>query len=190
MDLTWLINVPENRGLTNSHMTTEPVFLRALDATDCERINKWHNDPALYASLGGTFRFASRAGTEEWLRKKQNASNEVNLAICIADDTLEHVGNIYLRNIDWVARHGELHILIGDTAHRSKGFGQSAVRQLVNYAIFDMGLQRLYLFVLEDNVAAIRTYERCGFVIEGTLVKHAFKRGQFTNVRVMGLCSK
>ena len=169
-------------------MTAEPVFLRPLDVTDGERINKWHNDPALYDYLGGSFCFVSRPSTEEWLRNKQSALGEVNLAICNSEDASEHVGNIYLRNIDWVSRHGELHILIGNAAHRSKGFGQSAIRQLVRHAGHDLGLRRLYLFVNEDNNAAIRTYEKCGFTIEGTLHKHVFKRGHFINVHLMGLC--
>ena len=61
----------------------------------------------------GVFHYASRASDEEWLRKKQMFSDEeVNLAICLTENS-QHIGNIYLRNIDWIARHAELRIFIG-----------------------------------------------------------------------------
>jgi hypothetical protein len=30
-----------------------PVYLRAIDEGDLETVHRWHNDPALYASLVG-----------------------------------------------------------------------------------------------------------------------------------------
>jgi len=170
-------------------MKKEPVFLRALAMGDLNRTLKWHNDPALYATLGGAFRPVSRAVEREWLRRKRAfTSGEINLAICAAKTGL-HVGNIYLRNLDWVARRGEVHIFIGDRKHRRKGYGQSAVRQLAEQAFRTLGLQRLYLLVLADNAAAIKTYEKCGFVVEGRLRRHAFKGGRFKDMLAMGRCA-
>jgi RimJ/RimL family protein N-acetyltransferase len=166
-----------------------PVYLRALELDDLDRTYKWHNDPELYKTLGGPFRYVSRATDEEWLRKKQLFSTEeVNLAICLTSN-LQHIGNIYLRNIDWVARHGELQIWIGEPDQRSKGYGQAAVRLLIKHAFQDLGLLRLYLFVLEDNQPAIKVHEKCGFVVEGRLRKHFFKDGKFRDYLVMGLCA-
>jgi RimJ/RimL family protein N-acetyltransferase len=168
-------------------MTASPVYLRALELGDVERIHRWHSDPALFEWLAGTFWHVARANVEEWLRKRQAAGRqEVNLAICRTEDD-EHVGNIYLREIDWVARHGELHIFLGDAGDRGKGLGRAAVRQLVDYAFSHLGLQRVFLFVLADNAAARRAYEACGFVVEGCLRRHAFKRGGCKDVLVMGL---
>ena len=53
----------------------------------------------------------------------------------------------------------------------------------------DLGLRRLYLTVLEDNHRAIRAYEKCGFVAEGRLRKHAYKRGEFRDLIFMGICA-
>jgi RimJ/RimL family protein N-acetyltransferase len=170
-------------------MKKDPVFLRALEAGDLERTLRWHNDPALYETLGGPFRFVSRETEEEWLRSRcRSGDRELNLAICLAR-TGEHIGNIYLRNIDWISRHGEMHMSIGDRKHRSRGYGASALQQLIAHAFRTMGLQRMYLHVLEDNAAALAVYRRCGFAVEGTLRRHAFKDGAFKNVLVMGLCA-
>jgi len=164
------------------------VHLRALDINDLECTLRWHNDIDLYKTLIGSFHYVSRETEEEWLRKKLAYSPyEVNLAICL-ESNAEHIGNIYLRNIDWVSRHGELHILIGSPEHRSKGFGQEAVRLLTHYAFNEIGLLRLHLLVLADHQAAIHVYEKCGFVIEGRLRKHVFKGGGFKDALFMGLC--
>jgi len=170
-------------------MKTEPVFLRALEMADLDRTLRWHNDPVLYETLGGAFRPVSRAVEREWLRRKRApTAQEINLAVCAAKGR-RHVGNIYLRNLDWVARYGELHLFIGDRSDRGKGYGRSAVRQMADLAFRTLGLRRLYLRVLADNAAAIKTYEKCGFVVEGRLRRHAFKGGRFKDMLVMGLCA-
>lgn len=164
------------------------VYLRALEISDLDRTYKWHNDQKLYETIG-PFHYVSRATDEEWLRRVQSWNTaEVNLAICLIHNS-EHIGNIYLKNIDWIARHGELRVFIGESDQRSKGYGQEAIRLLIKHAFRDLGLQRLYLFVLEDNQSAIRVYEKCGFVVEGKLRKHFFKDGQFRDFLFMGLLS-
>ena len=137
----------------------------------------------------GEFHYVSRTTDEEWLRKKQVFStSEVNLAICLTNNS-QHIGNIYLRNIDWIARHAELRIFIGEPDQRSKGYGQVAVRLLMKHAFEDLGLLRLYLFVLDDNQSAIRAYEKSGFVMEGRLRRHFFGEGRFKDYLIMGLCA-
>jgi RimJ/RimL family protein N-acetyltransferase len=173
-----------------SDESTQPVYLRALEMDDLDRTHLWHNDRSLYESLAGSFRYVSRAAEAEWLRSAQSASPQhVNLAICLAA-TSEHVGNIYLRDIDWIARHAELHIFVGDPQQRGKGYGRAAVGLLTAYAFRDLGLRRVYLFVLADNLAAIRTYSACGFAQEGVLRNHAYKNSSFKDVLVMGICNE
>ena len=169
-------------------MMSEPVCLRPLEMGDLDRCHEWHNCSELYRFLGSPFRHVSRTAAEAWLESKIAwHPNEINLAICLTDSQ-QHIGNIYLRKIDWIARRAELHVFIGDPALRSKGCGQSAVRQLMQYAFDELGLQRIFLHVLEDNSAARHIYEKCGFTTEGILKRHIFKNGRFQNMIVMGLC--
>jgi RimJ/RimL family protein N-acetyltransferase len=167
----------------------ELVYFRALELDDLDRTFKWHNDQDLYRTLGGSFRYTSRATEEEWLRKMAAFSNqEVNLAVCLTE-TSQHIGNIYLRNINWTARNGEVHLFIGEVGDRSKGCGQAAMRLIARHAFQQLGLLRLYGFIIGDNHPSIRMLEKCGWVVEGTLRKHTFKDGHFKDVLVMGICA-
>ena len=167
----------------------QPVYLRALEPADVERTLRWHNDAELYQTLVGPFRFVSREAEEKWLTEKlQYSTTEVNLAVCVRESA-QHIGIITLRNIDPVARHGELGLFIGEPSARGKGYGRSAVRQLLDHAFNDLGLQRVYLFVLEENAVARKVYQDCGFELEGQLRRHAFKGGAWRNLLVMGICS-
>ena len=163
------------------------LYLRALTTDDLDQLLGWHNDPELYSSLGGHFRHVSREAEAEWLRRRIEARDEVNLAICVSEPR-GHIGNIYLRNINWVDRNAELHTFIGHPEHRGKGYGSTAVRLITKHAFENLGLMRIYLHVLTSNSAAIAAYEKCGFVTEGRLRRHAFKNGLFEDMFVMGLC--
>lgn len=178
-----------DRRDTTSRSREEPVYLRPLEGDDIERIHNWHNDRGLYDTLTGVFRYVSRGTVEAWLQKKQASdSTEVNLAICLRRNH-DHLGNVYLREIDWIHRRGELGIFIGDTSHRFKGRGLSALRLMVSYAVKELGLRRLYGLILAENRASIRIFEACGFVTEGTLRQHFFKQGKLRDAAVVGFCA-
>jgi RimJ/RimL family protein N-acetyltransferase len=166
----------------------ENVYLRALELSDLEKTWKWHNDSGLYQMLVAPFRYVSRTAEEEWIRRKMAYSQtEFQLAICLKENN-QHIGNINLRNIDLVSRLAEVGIFITEPEHWSKGYGQEAMRLLLRHAFDDLGLRRVYLTVFEDNHRAIRSYEKCGFVVEGRLRKHAYKCGQFKDLIFMGIC--
>jgi RimJ/RimL family protein N-acetyltransferase len=167
----------------------ESVYLRALELDDLERTHRWHNDPTLYETLVGPFRHVNRTSEEEWLRQKQSfPSQEVNLAICLASDST-HIGNAYLRDIDWIARRAEVSgLFIAEPGQRSHGYGKASLRLLIGHAFGDLGLLRLYAFCLETNQPIQRVLEACGFAVEGKMRRHAFKAGEFQDVLVFGLC--
>jgi len=169
---------------------SESVYLRALETSDLERCHTWHNDKSIYETLVDPFRFVSKGAEQAWIdRRTAFSANEINLAICLKESDV-HVGNIYLRQIDWISRNAQLGIFIADGEDRSKGYGKSAIRQLLSHAFNDLGLNKIYFDVLADNHAALRVYEKCGFVVEGRLKNHVFKQGKWKDLIVMGLCVK
>ena len=102
-----------------------------------------------------------------------------------ADDFV--VGVCRLTDIDWISRHAELGIMIGDTALQGHGIGTEATALLCRYAFNDLNLERLWLRVGGENQLAVRLYSRLGFKEEGRLRQHAFVGGGYHDLILMGL---
>jgi hypothetical protein len=45
----------KTRHKDTSNEMSDDVYLRALEISDLEQCHRWHNDMALYETLGGTF---------------------------------------------------------------------------------------------------------------------------------------
>jgi RimJ/RimL family protein N-acetyltransferase len=88
------------------------------------------------------------------------------------------IGQGGLYRIDYFNRRCELGIALGQ-AFWGKGFGQDAVRTLVDYAFTHLNMNRVALQVLADNARAVGAYRKAGFVEEGRLRQHAWVCGRF-----------
>lgn len=162
----------------------QKVRLRALEENDLERCYRWVNDPEVTEHL--TIRFPMSTQQErQWLLQASSGDGDRSFAIETADG--EHIGNIGLHRINWLDRNAELGILIGEKRHWNQGYGTDAIRTLLKFAFEEMNLHRVYLRVDADNPRAIRCYEKCGFVMEGTLRHGTYRRGRYKDQHVMSV---
>lgn len=96
------------------------------------------------------------------------------------------VGSATLFDFDLLARHAEAGINLERNA-RGRGIGTAAVIQLVEFGFGRHNLRRIHLQAISSNVAAIRAYEKAGFVIEGRQRQHAWVRGNYEDIVRMGI---
>lgn len=68
---------------------------------------------------------------------------------------------------------------------QGKGVGTALMQAAVDMADQWLNLERLELTVFVDNAPAIHLYQKFGFVIEGTLVQHVFRDGQYVDTYTM-----
>ena len=71
------------------------------------------------------------------------------------------------------------HITIGERDAWGHGYGSEATELMVAHAFTRLALHRVALTVFEFNVRAIRTYEKCGFAVEGRARGAIFRDGRF-----------
>lgn len=164
--------------------------IREIERSDLCKINAWHNDRELSSLLGGNYHFAGSEVDESWFEHYLgNREASVRCAIVEIDELGNEkvIGVVYLMDIDYVNRSGELHIMIGDKAERGKGAGTFAVNAMVAHAFNDLNLRRIQLEVLEENERAIRVYERTGFKVEGVKREAVFKGGLYRNIVLMAV---
>ena len=96
------------------------------------------------------------------------------------------VGTASLFDFDMFARHAEAGINLVPTA-RGRGIGTTAIRQLVEFGFVRRNLRRIHLQAIASNGVAIRAYEKAGFVIEGRQRQHAWVRGAYEDIVLMGI---
>jgi RimJ/RimL family protein N-acetyltransferase len=96
------------------------------------------------------------------------------------------VGGASLYNFDALARHAEVGINLLPEA-RGRGIGTAAIGQLVQFGFVRRNLRRIHLQAIASNLAAIRAYEKAGFVLEGRQREHAWVRGSYEDIVLMGI---
>lgn len=162
------------------------VVLRPLGNSDLRRCVKWFSDPQVTQFLGRTTP-VTLAEEERWFRDYLRRGDEQIFAIEVDG---RHIGNLGLHRVDRVHRKADLGIVIGETAYWSRGYGSDALRAALAYGFGPLGLNKISLEVLEDNVRALRSYTKCGFVREGLHRDDVFKDGRFLNVIRMSILAR
>lgn len=96
------------------------------------------------------------------------------------------VGSASLFHVDPLARHAEAGISLVAAA-RGRGIGTAAISQLVEFGFVRCNLRRVHLQAIASNTAALRAYAKAGFVEEGRLRQHAWVRGAYEDIVLMGI---
>lgn len=160
----------------------EKVFLCPPSADDLERISRWDGDDEISSLLGKDA--VSDAQYFSWYAGLASGRNSRLFVIRTPDG--KPIGDIALAYINRRAQDAELALVrIGEKSYWNMGYGRDAINALLDYAFGRLGMKRVYLRVLKDNLHAIRCYESCGFRREGFL-----KRRDGREVLLMSLLSE
>ena len=103
----------------------------------------------------------------------------------LAEDTV--IGFAVLFNMKWGNQTAELAIGIGDKSYRGKGYGQDALKLILNYGFNELNLYRVSLTVMDYNTPAIKAYERVGFVLEGKYRQAVQRQGKRYDLLLYGI---
>ena len=105
-------------------------------------------------------RTIDRAAHQTWFKGLAHDTSQAVFAI--EAEGLGHVGNAGVKNLE--RDGGELWIYLRPGKIRSRGLGTRAVKELVRILFAEMNLKRIWVHVAEFNRAALRIYEKNGFV--------------------------
>lgn len=143
----------------------ERVNLRAITLEDTDLIVKWRNNPNVIRNFIFRGEFTKESHTN-WMNTRVSAGEVVQYIIEERSSGLP-VGSVYLRDINYNYDSAEFGIFIGEDVAIGKGYGTETTKLFVNDMFDTLGLHRIFLRVLDDNVAACRSYEKAGFKKEG-----------------------
>jgi len=112
-----------------------------------------------------------------------------NLLVCVEDEIVGQLGLHTFPNHPRRRHAGQIGMAVRDDWH-GKGAGTALMGAAVDLADKWLNLTRLELDVYTDNEPAIRLYKKFGFVIEGTLVRYAYRDGQYVDTYAMARLRK
>lgn len=159
------------------------VSVGPLGLVHCEAMFRWASDPDIRRDVG-LRQAPSREHTEAWVRRAEQDPAILPLAIYRGG---EHVGNVVLDRIDTFVQSGRLSIYLGSLSVRGAGVGRTAVYLACREGFQQLDLHKIWLTVHTRNTAAINTYTRLGFRLEGILRDEFWLDGQRADLLYMGL---
>jgi RimJ/RimL family protein N-acetyltransferase len=89
--------------------------------------------------------------------------------------------------VDLIQSEAWVGLGIGEREFWSKGYGSDMMKLCQNYVFSELGLQRLSLGLHEYNPRALRSYEKCGFRLEGRTRKDLMREGKRYDSLWMGI---
>ena len=157
------------------------IILRALTSTDIKETLKWHNQDDIADFYSGHPFPINEEMEKRWYDKIlfSNYPNTIFGIEHIVDQRL--IGISMLKDINMINRVAEFAIYLGNNQYRGKGLAKEATIETLRFAFYKLGLNRIFLKVIEDNIVAISLYESVGFVKEGVLIQSVFKNNSFKN---------
>ena len=163
-----------------------------LSAADPEELGKsyihWNRDTELMRLFGtGPTRMGSKRAGIEFYEKELKDQHPAKIQFSIRamdDDRL--LGETDLDVVKWASRDAFVGIGIYKREDWGKGYGTDAMQLLLRFAFTELNLRRVTLSVFEYNPRAIRSYEKCGFCIEGRQRGALLKDGKRWDMIYMG----
>jgi len=122
---------------------------------------------------------------ESWRKRlSEPSAGAYHLAACAGNELVGHLGLDTFANHPRRRHAAEIGMAVRDD-WQGKGVGSALMQAAVDLADKWLNISRLELEVYTDNEPAARLYKKFGFVIEGTLIRFAYRDGQYVDAYTM-----
>lgn len=162
------------------------VTIRTMEAADLNAVKAINDDPGVRANVVGWGWPNSEAEMSRWFSTSQGGGTHRWI---VEDDDARPVGVTGLWDVDMQSRHALTALKLGGRHDvRGRGFGTDAIKLVMAFAFYDVGLNRLYSSILSSNAASLRVYvDKCGWTREGLSRQHVWRHGGFVDLIQVGV---
>lgn len=164
----------------------EKIYLRPFTKSDIPIWVDFFNDSIVTEHMNKGAFPNTELEQEEFFNSLSKSRSDVQLAVVLKEnDAL--IGIVGIHKIDWIHRHGDVSIVIGDTEYWGKGGATEAVALIAKHAFQKLNLRRLTAGTWASNIASRKCFEKNGFVLEGLFREHYFYKGTYVDCNRLGL---
>ena len=154
------------------------IVLRRHRVENLRTFMRWYSDP----EVARLTRYQQTPLTQDEIQRffyaRIMGSDFLAMAIHVREsDRL--VGTCAFSQLDGDNGSTLFHITIGERDAWGQGYGTEAAQLMLAHAFSRLALHRVGLSVFEFNTRAIRSYEKCGFVVDGRARQAIFRDGRF-----------
>lgn len=176
-----ILTVKRDLVKLNFPLSGEQIKIKPFDRnTDYDTVQRWLKD-----KLGRWF-LLSRSYTRDTTLKEliEDERNILGL-ITIHDST--PIGLMGYLDYDKNQHKAEMRKLIGEEEYRAKGYAKEATKLWIQYGINNLGLKKIFLNTIENNIRNVTLNKELGFQIEGILRNECFIEDKHYDLLRMGL---
>ena len=167
--------------MKNPYAIGKTIYLRAPSADDVEgNWYQWFSDPETTQFLGDRF-WPNTIESQKAFFESIN-SNRERLVLCICSiETDEHVGICNLSFINWVHRHADVALVIGDKRSRNGPVAVETMTLLLDIAFNRLNLLNLRTSHISTNPHTPLLEKIFGFREVGRFKKFSYFRGEYVD---------
>jgi RimJ/RimL family protein N-acetyltransferase len=173
----------ENIGFVeiNFPLTGEHIKIKKFNnSTDFDIAKKWLDD-----EIGRWFLLSRSYSRDTTLTELIEDKRNIIGLITLTDAT--PIGLMGYLDYDIHQHKAEMRKLIGDEEHRGKGYAKEATKLWIKYGINNLGLKKIFLNTIENNIRNVTLNKELGFQVEGILRKECFIDNKYFDLLRMGL---
>jgi len=153
---------------TPIEIISDRFFLRVLTENDVnEKYLSWLQDPDAIKYITAATRTRGLSDLKQYVLDKINQDDVMFFGI-FEKVTNKHIGNIKYDPVNSKLGYAVMGILIGDPSYRGKGVTKEVLDVSGKWIKNQYNINQIILGVSNENTAAIRAYEKTGFVISKT----------------------
>jgi putative acetyltransferase len=157
------------------------ITIRAFEPSDYEAMHKIFAGPKV---VWGTLQLPHPT-LEMWRKRLAEPPAGMYGLVAVVDGEMAGQLDIFTYPNHPRRRHvAEIGMSVRDD-FQGQGVGTALLKAATDMTDNWLNILRLELEVYTDNEPAVRLYKKCGFVIEGTLARYAYRAGQFVDVYSM-----
>lgn len=153
------------------------IYLDTLEREDCRKL--WLEQEYDFANPTDDFNPGhSMEKADHWFEEIQKLQGQQNVRLGIFLRDGSPIGDVALQNIDMRDRSCSVGMGIAKLCNRGKGYGQQALKLILQHGFCYVGLERITANTLEMNQGAQRALEKLGFTLEGRERKAVYMNGK------------